>query len=184
MRRARLYYRCAVTLSMLGMLTGQFAHAAGAGTVRRAPVVEPGHARISDIGLQEGGTLRGVLLDSAGTGEEAVSVVLRRGGEVLASTKTGRSGEFAFRDVSAGVVELQTPSSQGIYRLWAPRTAPPAAEAGILLVDGQEVVRGQQNHAWLQSLGGTLANPWVLALIVAAAIAIPLELDDDNSSAS
>ena len=183
MRRARLSYRCAVTLSMLGMLTGQFAHAAGAGTDRRAPGVVPGHARISDVGLQEGGTLRGVLLDSAGAPEVAVPVVLSRGGEVVASTKTGRSGEFAFRDVAAGVVELQTPSSQGIYRLWAPRTAPPAAEAGILIVDGQEIVRGQQ-AGWLQSLGGTLANPWVLALIVAGAIAIPLALDDDNSSAS
>ena len=175
MRRARLFNRCAVALSMLGMLTGQLAQAA-------APVTEKAASRISDVGLHEGGTLRGVLVNSAGAAEAGVSVVLKQEGEVRASTRTGPSGEFAFRDVSAGLVELDTPNGQGIYRLWAPRTAPPSAEAGILLVDGQHVQRGQGRSAWLQSLGGTLANPWVLALIVAGAIAIPLALDSDDAS--
>jgi hypothetical protein len=41
------------------------------------------------------------------------------------------------------------------------------------------VVRGQFGGGGML---GWLANPWVLAAVVAAAIAIPLALDDDDAS--
>ena len=45
------------------------------------------------------------------------------------------------------------------------------------MVKGQNVVRGAN-----APILAFLANPWVLAGIVAAAIAIPLALDDDDAS--
>ena len=47
-----------------------------------------------------------------------------------------------------------------------------------MLVSGNEVVPHGRNRPVL----GFLTNPWVLAGIVAAAIALPLALDDDDAS--
>ena len=89
--------------------------------------------------------------------------------------------------MSGGVYDLRRQHSSGVYRLWAPRTAPPAAEKGVLLVTGDGVQLGQKGYCDAKRSEqhfGFLANPWVLAGIVAAAIAIPLAVasnDDDNS---
>jgi hypothetical protein len=69
-----------------------------------------------------------------------------------------------------------------VYRLWAEQTAPPAANDGVLVVHGDDAVRGNSCNPCGGGLLGVLANPWVLAAIVAAAIAIPLALDDDDDA--
>ena len=109
-----------------------------------------------------------------------------RTAKTVAFAQTDQAGQFALANMSGGVYELQTPASSGVYRLWAPRTAPPAAEEGVLLVTGDGVQLGQKGYCDEKSPSafGFLANPWVLAGIVAAAIAIPLAVssnDDDNS---
>ena len=96
---------------------------------------------------------------------------------MVASTRTDSEGKFALTGVQAGVYQLQSGNVSGTYRVWAPQTAPPSASQGILLVAGQDVVRHQ-------GILSHLANPYVLAAIVAAAIAIPLALDDDDPSGS
>ena len=47
------------------------------------------------------------------------------------------------------------------------------------MVNSDEVARANLGNG---GLGGMLANPWVLGLIVAAAIAIPIALDDSDAS--
>ena len=58
-----------------------------------------------------------------------------------------------------------------------PNTAPPAAQSAALLVSGSDVVRGQNG-----GLVYWLTNPWVLAGLIAAAIAIPIALNNHGSS--
>ena len=65
--------------------------------------------------------------------------------------------------MTAGVYELQTAGSSDVYRLWAPRTAPPAAQDGVLLVADEQVVLGQNNpqsRAWVRwpILGSSVAS--------------------------
>jgi hypothetical protein len=124
-------------------------------------------------------------------GRAQVAVVHQ--GEPLTVTETDREGRFAVTGLKPGVYELHLAQGGGAYRVWAPRTAPPAAEQGVLLVQDSRVVRGLGGDVGKDGgkggkggLGGGyfgwLANPWVLGGLVAAAIAIPLALDDDDAS--
>lgn len=140
---------------------------------------------MADVALQEGGVLQGQLLAADGTPQAGVPVELRRDGRPVAASTTNEAGLFAIAGVEAGMHELYTPAGRNIYRAWAPHTAPPSAQQGVLLVSGKQVVRGQfggGGNPWMQGLGSSLANPWILGLIVAAAIAIPLAIDDDDAS--
>ena len=114
------------------------------------------------------------------------AVALIAQGRAVASTQTGADGRFAIAGVKAGVYEVATSNGVTVCRLWAPRTAPPAAQADALVVHGDTVVRGGDAGGWGKVGGGGvigfLSNPWVLGGIVAAAIAVPLILDDDDNA--
>jgi hypothetical protein len=87
--------------------------------------------------------------------------------------------------LSGGVYELQTLASSDVCRVWAPRTAPPSAQDGVLLVTDDELARGQRGCFGEGGALSWLSNPWVLGGIVVAAIAIPLGVaaaDDDDAS--
>jgi hypothetical protein len=111
------------------------------------------------------------------------------------------------------VYEVAAGQHRGVYRLWAPRTAPPSANRGIMAVSG-EVVRGQyappSPEAVLQTpipgyietvpytpagpagpgpLGRSVNwmknHPWVTAGVVATAIAVPVAVTEfDDDPAS
>lgn len=143
---------------------------------------------VRDVALRDGGRLTGQVLDVAGApvADTAVAVVDR--GRVLASTQTGADGRFAISGVRAGVYEVATCSGVTVCRLWAPQTAPPAAQADAMVIHGDTVVRGEAACRPCAPAGGIgqggvirfLSNPWVLGGIVAAAIAIPLALDSGS----
>jgi hypothetical protein len=162
MKLARLIRGTVVTMTCLSMLTVQFAQAA-------QPVVR-------DVALRSSGVLQGQVLDTQGAPQAGLQVTLAQHGKAIAVANTGIDGRFQMANLSAGVYEMQTPMGSNVYRLWAPRTAPPSAQDGVLIVAGEEYARGQ--HGCL----GLLANPWVLAAIVAAAIAIPLAIDDNDDA--
>ena len=67
-------------------------------------------------------------------------------GKTLSVAQTDAAGRFTLANMSGGVYELQTASNTDVYRLWAPRTAPPAAQDSVLLVNDQNVVLGQQRN--------------------------------------
>jgi hypothetical protein len=141
---------------------------------------------IRDVALQPGGVLNGQVLNeqAVGQGQAKIAVVYR--GQPLTVTETDNNGRFVLAGLEPGVYELHLAEGGGAFRVWAPRTAPPAAEQGVLLVQDSRVVRGLHGGGLHNGGGyfGWLANPWVLAGIVAAAIAIPLALDNNNQPAS
>jgi hypothetical protein len=165
MKKMGFVHGAAVALACLGMFVGQLARAA-------QPLV-------TDVALSHGGTLVGKVVDRQGAAQAGQVVRVSQQGEVVAVVETDARGEFQVADLRGGVYQIESAQGLGVYRVWAENTAPPAANDGVLIVHGDEAVRGNQSGGVL----GFLTNPWVLAAIIAAAIAIPLALDDDDDVA-
>jgi len=131
---------------------------------------------IRDVALQAGGALMGQVVDLQGNPcQVAVRVVRASDQAPLSVVQTDAQGRFAVNGLKGGVYRVETPAGAAIYRLWAPNTAPPSATASALVVHGDSTVRG--NLGSIGWFGWTL-----IGLGVAAAIAIPLILDDDDAS--
>ncbi len=137
---------------------------------------------VIDVALADGGVLMGQVVDTQGVAKANVPVKLTAGEKELAVGKTDANGYFAFRGLRGGMYQLTAAEGTGMYRLWAPRTAPPSAQRGALVVAGQDLARGQlgaRMRAWL-------SNPWVVGGIVATAVAVPVAIHnaDDNTPSS
>ena len=149
------------SLAVLGLCVPQSAFAAAA-SVNRAPAV-------TDVVLMDGGVLVGQVVDPQGVALAKVPVSLRGRDREVARTATDRNGYFAVRGLHTGVYQLVGAKSHRAYRLWTPGNAPPMSQRGALLVAGEDTVRGQAG-----SLAFWLANPWVVAGVLATAVAVPV----------
>ncbi len=156
--------RIALMLAAMGMLMPNWA---------LAEVVNNGQpAAVLDVSLRDG-KLIGQVLDAQGapSGDETISI--RKDGREVARAKTDKVGRYDVAGLKTGVYQVVTSQGGAAYRVWAENAAPPSAQPGALMIIGQPV-RGQLGG------GGLLGNPWVLGGIAAAAIIIPLALDDDD----
>jgi hypothetical protein len=179
MKRTKLYRGGIAALVCSSMLTGQFAQAASPSVAGQARSVESPRSAIRDVALAGSGEFRGQVLDIQGQPRPQVPVLVSRQGEAVVRTETDQQGRFAVHGVNGGIYEVQTPAGTGVYRVWSPGTAPPSAVSEAMIVPDEALIRAQSRGG--QALSW-LANPWVLAGLVAAAIAIPLALDDDDAS--
>ena len=116
----------------------------------------------------------GQVLDAQGAPIKDEAVSIRHNGEEVAQAKTDELGRYQVRGLKTGLYQVVTTQGGANYRVWDAKIAPPAAQPGALMIIGQPV-RGQLGG------GGILGNPWVLGGIAAAAIIIPLALDDDDN---
>ncbi len=134
-----------------------------------------------DVALAEGGVLRGQVVDTAGKPQAMAPVSLSTGGKEIAHVTTDAKGEFRVASLKGGVYQVSTEGNSGVYRFWAPQTAPPSSLNGLNIVSGDSVVRGQMGRGPLASAGQWIAeHPIITAGAIAAAIAIPIALDDDD----
>jgi len=158
-----------------------------------APVAK--QAAPSDIALRDGGVLVGQLTSPQGTALEAAPVSIQQNGRELIRVATNDKGEFTVAGLKGGVYQVAAPGHQGVYRLWAPRTAPPAASNGLMAVAGNQAILGQCGPCGSGSCGTGCApgpfagitgwvsqHPIMTAGIIAAAVAIPLAIDDDDDA--
>ena len=153
-----------VALSAVGLLTPH--------TVLAAPV---GPIAVTDVQLRDGGVLVGQLVDAQGTPVQGMPVSLRQNDRELAATLTDESGYYTISGLKGGIYHVASSNGSAAYRLWSPGTAPPAAQQGALMVVGDEVVRGQFG------MWGFLTNPWVVAGLIATAIAVPIAISNNGS---
>ena len=177
MNRVRFFRCAAAVFALAGIFGNQLALAASPATPR--PSAPASRVAVRDIALLDGGVLRGQVVDAAGTAQANTKVAIARQDAVVATATTNDDGRFEFAGLSGGVYQIISPQSSGAYRIWSARTAPPSAEREVLLVAGEDVVRGQGPQ------GGALrwlGNPWVLGGIVATAIIVPLALDKRGGS--
>jgi hypothetical protein len=149
---------------------------------------------VRDVQLQAGGVLVGQVLGGQGKALAESPVVLSIAGREIARVKTDRTGKFQVVGLTGGVYQVTAGGQQSVYRLWAPQTAPPAAQSGLMLVSDSDVIRGQYDcgspvcgspvcgsGCGAGGVGNWIANhPILTAGAIGAAIAIPLALDDDD----
>ena len=174
--------------SSLGMLL--------APAVQAAPVSSP-----RAVALQNDGVLLGQVVDAQGHAMAQVPVSVQAVGQQVVRAVTDKTGKFAVPNLKGGVYEVASVGHVDVYRLWAPHTAPPAAQHGLMLVSSNDLVRAQNcgscvscgsevgcGSACCQGGGGVLGwmacHPIITAGAIGAAIAIPLAVDDDDPPAT
>lgn len=201
--QAKRFRGVVVALSCVGMI------------VPSAAVAEPivASARQAqaprDVELHEGGVLLGQMLNAQGVATAGATVVLQTAGKEVARVLTDKDGRFRVAGLKGGVHLVATAGQQGVYRLWAPRTAPPAAQRGLMLVSSTDVVRGQcgcgtpvcgsavcecshttggggygrGGYGRSGGPGDWISNhPMLTAGAIAAAIAVPLAVNDNDDA--
>ena len=159
----------AAMFSALGMLVP--------GTGLAATPVAAGAEAVSDVALAPGGHLVGQVVDTAGVAQAGQEVIVLAAGREVLRTATNESGTFVAQGLRGGQYEIVTPQGSSVVRAWAPNTAPPSAQAGTLVIAGDQVLRC--NMA-LSVVEWCRAHPWITTVGVAAAIAIPLALADGD----
>ncbi len=135
---------------------------------------------VADIALRPGGVLLGQVVDPQGVAKAGTPVMIEYRGQEVVRTTTDESGVFAAQGLRGGQYQINTSESSTACRLWAADTAPPSARPAALVVSGKDtLVRGQfgQMNSWKEWVK---CHPYITAGTVAAAIAIPLALADND----
>ncbi|MCH2118910.1 MAG: carboxypeptidase-like regulatory domain-containing protein, partial [Pirellulales bacterium] len=146
-----------------------------------------------DVALQKGGVLLGQVLDAQGTVLAKSPVSVHLAGKEVARVVTDQAGNFSVPNLRGGVYQVVLAGQANACRCWAPRTAPPVAQQGLLLVANSDLVRAQNCGSGVgcgsvcgPGGGGVLnwmsCHPVITAAAIGAAIAIPLSVDDDPPS--
>lgn len=176
--------RLAAAVACVGML----AHPALAG----APIVAD--PAVADVALAEGGIFTGKVVSGQGAPMAKSAVSIRQAGSEIAAAVTNEEGVFAVQGLRGGLYQVVADNGVVSYRLWAPNTAPPAANQSALIVTGQEILSGQfggphqgyqQGPPVAPSQGGGVMgwvrqHPLLVAAGIATAIAVPLAIADDD----
>jgi hypothetical protein len=148
------------------------------------PVVsaEPAPApAVSDIALADGGVLHGQVIDLQGGNNVGVPVSVRSQNQEIARAVTAKDGRFSVQGLHGGVYQVAAGQGQGIYRLWAANTAPPASQNSAIVYT-QNCPGGGGGAGGGGGLKMLLANPIVITGLVATAIAVPVALSNSGSS--
>ncbi len=169
MNRKRSWGSGLAWLAVLAML-------APTGLLSAAERPLPVAATASDVALSPEGTLRGQVMSPQGHGLPGVHVTVSSGTRDLGSTVTAADGRFEIRGLKGGVLTLTAETTRMTLRAWTATAAPPAARSNVLLVAGQSQTLGQ---SW-RGFKKVATNPWVIAGVVAAAVAIPVAIHNSN----
>ncbi len=131
-----------------------------------------------DVVLTADRSLQGQLVDPNGAPISGSQVRLLSRGRTVAVAETGPQGEFQMRSVRGGVHQLVTDRGVAMLRCWTPETAPPSALKEVMLVSDGKTLRGQQ------PISNLFTNPLIIGLAVAAAIAIPIAVNNSDTNGS
>ncbi len=96
-----------------------------------------------DVALAKEGTVSGQVLGADKKGVPNVPVSIRQGKEEVAQATTDKDGRFEAKNLKGGVYMITSNSGYGLFRFWAPKSAPPSAHEEVLLMEKAVVVRAQ-----------------------------------------
>lgn len=145
---------------------------------------------LSNIELTSEGTLQGLLVAADGRPLAGESIRIHAQNDLSAVQRqitTDRNGRFQVPGLRTGTLVVSVKDDSYACRVWAAGIAPPNAVRTAAFVTGDRIVRGQDNRGFgimnrIRSL--STRQKVCLGLIVAAAVAIPIALDDDDDNAS
>src|SRR5262249_18734878 len=111
-------------------------------TASPAPKVQK-KSSLPDVVLTAGGTLSGRVVDHSGKALEGAKVTLRQDSNEMATTLTNKQGVYSFKGLKSGTYGISSGNTDGTFRVWSEKAAPPAAKEHALLVMGENGARGQ-----------------------------------------
>ena len=145
-----------VLLAVWATLALPAASAEHASLSRQAAPSSRGHAAspvaVSDVVLQAGGVLQGVVFSATQPARPRVvvagaRVTLIRDGKIAAETVSDRSGRFVASHLRGGKYLVAVATKNGtewsLCRTWTANAAPPKANTTVQVTLGQGLVRGQ-----------------------------------------
>ena len=156
--------------SLLGILLAP-AIAAEETPARTAARVAPS----IDVILDDGMCLEGQVVSELGEPLDGTKLTLMRDGAVVSQFAANESGRFRVRLPRAGVYQLAVDEQLTTLRAWTPKAAPPSCAKSLLIVRGN-ILRGQNGQ-----IPFTQVNPWLVAGVIAAAVAIPIVISNHRS---
>jgi len=171
MKVARLVRITAISLATIGLCLPQALFAA-----TPAPP-----APVMDVALSDGGMLYGRVVDLQGAGISNVPVVVKSQDRTVAATTTAPDGAFNIQGLRGGVYQVAAANGHGVYRLWSAGTAPPVAQTSAIVYSPNTPVDANVVAYTQGSLKMMLANPLVVAGVVATAIAVPVALSNTGT---
>jgi hypothetical protein len=137
------FLKCAaVCLATLGIVLPQAPAMADNSTGGSVANARKGRS-IPDVSLTTGGTFSGRVVDHTGKVLEGAKVTLGQDKKEIASTVTDKDGIYSFRNLKGGIYEVSSGNTDGIFRVWTEKSAPPSAKGHALLVMGENGARGQ-----------------------------------------
>lgn len=139
---------------------------------------------IQNLVLDANGSLNGAIVDVNGQPVEGAIVVIGQQTEHVATVKTNERGEYSYNGLTPGVYQVASFAGLRTFRVWNAGTEPQDAVKGAIDATDSKTFRGQCDER-----GGDeglclrlLKSPLVWTAVIAAAIAIPLALDDDDDA--
>jgi hypothetical protein len=159
----------AASLATLGMMVPQTRLLADAPAPKASVGKTSQVNRIPDLALTAGGTMSGRVVDHSGNVIEGAKVVLKQGNKEIGQTVTNNEGTYSFKNVKGGVYQVSSGNTDGVFRVWSEKSAPPTAKGHALLMMGENGARGQ-----FGSVDPTLVllTAGVITAVVLSAIAI------------
>lgn len=165
MKSVRFLQAAAVTISSAGLILPQSSVMAAApqGQPAARAQADSDAPAVLDVTLTNGGVLRGQVVDVQGQPAAEAPVAVYHQGKQIATTKTLADGSFAVSGLRGGTHVVTSGDNGGICRMWAPGSAPPSAQQGIMIVRGGQTARGQgftsgAGLLMLGALGGIVAG--------------------------
>ena len=164
MKKGRVIRSVAILVATVGLCLPQVALAEAAKPVPTPAVV--------DVALSDGGVLHGKLVDLENRDVANVPVSVQLQNKEVAQAKTDKDGHFSISGLKGGVYQLAAGAGRGIYRLWTGKAAPPSAQKDAIVYT--------QFGGGGGALRMLLANPIVVAGVVATAVAVPVAIANSN----
>lgn len=148
----------------------------------------PTELQLQNVQLTSVGSLQGQLVTNSGQAVPNAKIAVRSQSDsqkVSQQLTTDKDGRFQTTSLKTGTLVLQAGEQTYAMRVWKEGTAPPKSISTVALVqaDGQDIVRAQNGLTnRIRSLNNSQRIG--LGLLVAAAIIIPIAIDDDEPDAS
>lgn len=149
---------------------------------------ETAKLNLKNVELSAVGSLEGRILTPTGAPVPGAKLVVRSQKDVDKVSQeivTDDSGRFRINGLNTGACIVETKDDTFAVRVWKKGTAPPKSLSKVAFIhETGDTVRGNwltNSSAFQKVRCMTKAQKCGLALLIGAAIAIPIALDDDGS---